>query len=125
MARPFELLIYACIFIAAVISGLQSYKVDSEYEHATWAIAADFAILILFMTEISEYHVGTRSRDFLVVSFRSRWRALLWWRFCLNSVEDLRRGQQISTPFFLGSLEHVRAHSQRFNLMTHSSESKS
>jgi hypothetical protein len=54
MARPFEMFVYLCIFAAAVISGMQSYKVDSPYEHASWAIAADGVILFIFTAEICE-----------------------------------------------------------------------
>lgn len=54
MSRTYELLVYLCIFAAAVISGLQSYEVDSPYENATWAVTADVAILIIFTTEISK-----------------------------------------------------------------------
>ena len=53
MANSFEIVIYACILIAAVISGMQSYKPNSEYEHAEWAVAADSVILFVFTSEIA------------------------------------------------------------------------
>ena len=52
MARTTEMLVYVCIFAAAVISGMQSYKVDSEFEDATWCKVADGLILVIFTTEI-------------------------------------------------------------------------
>ena len=52
MSRLFESFIYLCILVAAVISGLQSYKVDSPYEHASWAVGTDLLILFIFTVEI-------------------------------------------------------------------------
>ena len=52
MARTTEMLVYLCIFAAAVISGMQSYKVDSEFEDATWCKVADGLILVIFTAEI-------------------------------------------------------------------------
>jgi hypothetical protein len=52
LARSFEFFIYMCIFCAAVVSGMQSYTVDSPYEHATWALVVDGAILFVFSAEI-------------------------------------------------------------------------
>jgi hypothetical protein len=48
-----EKLIYVCILVAAVISGLQSYKVDSEYEDAAWCAVVDTFILLIFGAEIT------------------------------------------------------------------------
>ena len=50
--KNFEYLIYLCIVVAAVISGMQSYKVDSEYDNATWAVVIDYIILVVFTTEV-------------------------------------------------------------------------
>lgn len=54
MSRQKEVFIYACILVAAVVSGMQSYKIDSPYEHASWAIAVDAVILCAFTLEIRE-----------------------------------------------------------------------
>jgi hypothetical protein len=44
---------YTCIVVAAVISGLQSYRVDSEFEGALWCTIVDSCILVLFTIEVS------------------------------------------------------------------------
>lgn len=124
MARPFELVVYMCIFTAAVISGLQSYKVDSEYEHATWALVADFAILILFTAEIGdclrEHKLARLRVSYDYNSHSVHFRAYCHDGVCLNSLEDPRRGQQTSAPLFLGSLEYVCARLPLSNLLDNS-----
>ena len=52
MSRAFENLIYLCIFVAAIISGMQSYTIDSPFEHAPWAVVTDLLILLIFTVEI-------------------------------------------------------------------------
>eukprot|EP01048_Picozoa_sp_COSAG05_P009885 COSAG05_NODE_838_length_7045_cov_19.123956_5_plen_327_part_01 len=72
LTRSLERLIYLCIFVAAVISGMQSYKVDSEYEHATWANVADGIILVVFCCEIVTKLLA-ENRHFLQHFFVDPW----------------------------------------------------
>lgn len=53
MDKKVETMIYMSIVAASVISGMQSYKPNSEYENAQWAVVADVVILIVFSTEIA------------------------------------------------------------------------
>ena len=62
LARSFEVFIYMCIFCAAVVSGMQSYKIDSPYEHATWALVVDGAIMLIFSAEICKRCVICQTR---------------------------------------------------------------
>ena len=47
-----EKFIYLCIFVAAIVSGMQSYTVHSEFETAAWCVAVDSVILVVFVLEV-------------------------------------------------------------------------
>ena len=72
LMKPFEQLMYTCIVIAAVVSGMQSYRVDSEYENALWCVIVDSVILALFTLEVSVKFLA-ENRSYPLHFFEDSW----------------------------------------------------